>query len=234
MAHVILIHGRNANEESWGEVPERLRHLGHQVDPVRLPHHDTPASLDEVFGGKAEDPFAPVLMESYIRKIESRLPKDGTKATLIGHSMGGAVMSHAANQNVSGVERLIYVAAMLPDHLETAVSLLARAVTAPGYDSTAARNEFEAAGGDAIGSLVREPSPPQLFPFGRKAGFCDIPKFYVHTATDPLLPHALQMQMTGSYKMSGMHTLSGGHLPQFLDLENLMTALQSFITVDID
>ena len=110
MSHIVLVHGAAANELSWFGVPDALRAAGHIVEPVRLFGH-----------GKGI--IAPIdkntTMQDYIDTVENALPKTG-QCSLIGHSMGGMVISQAAARFPGRIERLIYITAMLPKDGETA------------------------------------------------------------------------------------------------------------------
>ncbi|MEV7075752.1 alpha/beta hydrolase [Streptomyces sp. NPDC093990] len=98
---VVLIHGAFADGSSWSGVVERLQRRGHRVLVPALP-----------LRGLSSD-------SAYIR---SALDSVTGPVVLVGHSYGGAVISHAA-ADAPQVKALVYIAAFIPDIGESALQL---------------------------------------------------------------------------------------------------------------
>ncbi|WP_225824097.1 alpha/beta fold hydrolase [Streptomyces naphthomycinicus] len=116
---VVLIHGAFADASSWSGVVERLQRQGHRVVAPALP-----------LRGLTSD-------AAYIRSV---LDSIEGPIVLVGHSYGGAVISHAA-AGATQVKALVYIAAFVPDIGESALDLtgkfpgstLAQATTSQSY-----------------------------------------------------------------------------------------------------
>ncbi|MET9658699.1 alpha/beta hydrolase [Streptomyces sp. NPDC006510] len=98
---IVLIHGAFADASSWSAVVERLQRQGHRVLAPALP-----------LRGLASD-------SAYIRSV---LDSVTGPIVLVGHSYGGAVISHAA-ADAPQVKALVYIAAFVPDIGESALQL---------------------------------------------------------------------------------------------------------------
>ena len=98
---VVLVHGAFADSASWSGVIPRLQARGLRVlsvaNPLRSLHGDA----------------------DYLGKLLDSVPG---RVVLVGHSYGGAVITHAATGR-KNVKALVYVAAFVPDAGETALGL---------------------------------------------------------------------------------------------------------------
>ena len=110
MAHIILVHGMNATAESWNTVPTALESIADSVTAVQLPGHDKSLNIwSLLLSGSYSAGFG---MEGYVDEIVKAFPKTNDRdICLIGHSMGGAVISHVAAKYPERIVNLIYVAA---------------------------------------------------------------------------------------------------------------------------
>lgn len=98
---IVLVHGAFADASSWNGVTAALLSQGFPVIAVANP-------LRSLKGDAA-----------YVAGIVSSIAGD---VVLVGHSYGGAVITHAASGR-SNVKALVYVAAFAPDAGETALQL---------------------------------------------------------------------------------------------------------------
>lgn len=104
---VLLVHGAWHGPWCWDEVATELEARGCLVDAVELP-----------LGGYAAD-------VAHLRGVvEGHLDQHGT-VTIAAHSYGGMVAT-AACSGLTGIDHLIYVAAMMPDVGETVRSIVTR------------------------------------------------------------------------------------------------------------
>jgi pimeloyl-ACP methyl ester carboxylesterase len=133
MARIVLVHGAFGRAANWDRVAPGLRAAGHEVEAIDLP-------------GQGEDrtPVAEVTLERYAQKVCETLA-GGVPAVLVGHSMGGMVITQAAARCPELIERLVYVAAFLPADGESLIDLTHRP---------------EAAGDAVQAGLVVEGDPP--------------------------------------------------------------------------
>ena len=133
MARMLLVHGAFGQASCWDRVAPGLRAAGHEVEAIDLP-------------GQGEDPtpIAEVTLERYAQRVCEALA-EGPPAVLVGHSMGGMVITQAAARCPDSVEGLVYVAAFLPADGQSLIDL----------------TQLPEAAGDAVQSgLVVEGDPP--------------------------------------------------------------------------
>ena len=199
-------------EFSWFDVPERLADQFDDVAALRLPGHK---------------PFKlAVTMDSYLNKIEE-IADGEDDLILIGHSMGGAVITHFAAKFPDRVKRLIYVAAMLPKAGDTIGGLS----LSFGVDDDAIEEEFEKAGiDDDDPALGAQPPLPLLAALPDEPKVADLPKHYVLCKDDLIIPAPHQTLMIANWDDVEVIELDSGHFPQKKATDALMTALEGFIS----
>lgn len=247
MSQIVLVHGRNANAASWNDTARLLERKGHTVRSVTLTDHDRRLPILKIAAlialgqtSKAaslmEHPTSTATMDNYIDAVMAALPKDGSKATLIGHSMGGAVISHVADRVANhpdsviaqSIDRLIYVAAMLPDEDET-IMQIEREIAAVGTSPLGFVLEFEEIGADAFTALVQQPKGPFAAPFPRTTAYETIPRFYVRCEDDQVIPVEVQDAMLGRVSVKDIALFPGGHLPQYQVQDKLIETIEDFL-----
>ena len=211
MAHVILVHGAAANRSSWFDVPTRLVAEGHDVLWPTLPGHS------QALG---EPNRSSTTMEDYVDRIAENLPDTG-KTVLVGHSMGGFTISQFAALHPGRVERLIYVAAMLPANGETPLDIMGRSGTGP--DDLIM--EFLRHGPTSLKGLSRQPKLPLRAVFAPGDEFEDLEKHYILCTEDGILPRSLQEEMSGVWPNVTVIELASDRLPQLSVPEELERAL---------
>jgi pimeloyl-ACP methyl ester carboxylesterase len=97
---VVLIHGYGDTADGWRRVVPGLLAAGHRVIAIDVPPF-----------GRSGDPRAPLLIDFYkefFPELFERLELE--RATVIGHSLGGAISLHLTLQEPQLVERLGLVA----------------------------------------------------------------------------------------------------------------------------
>jgi pimeloyl-ACP methyl ester carboxylesterase len=113
MARILLVHGAFGGAWCWEPVMPGLQAAGHDVQALDLP-------------GAGEDPtpLAQVTLDAYARRVCEALA-EGEPAVLVGHSMGGIVVTQAAARSPQHVAALVYVAAFLPADGQSLMDLAA-------------------------------------------------------------------------------------------------------------
>jgi pimeloyl-ACP methyl ester carboxylesterase len=114
MARIVLVHGAFGRAAMWDRVAPGLRAAGHEVQTLDLPGQ-----------GDDDTPVAEVTLDRYARRVCEVLA-DGPPAVLVGHSMGGMVITQAAADCPQYIDRLVYVAAFLPADGESLIDLTQR------------------------------------------------------------------------------------------------------------
>jgi pimeloyl-ACP methyl ester carboxylesterase len=111
MARVVLVHGAFGRAACWDRVAPGLRAAGHDVEAIDLPG-----------AGDDPTPVAEVTLDRYAARVCEALA-DGPPAVLVGHSMGGMVITQAAARCPDRIVRLVYVAAFLPQDAQSLIDL---------------------------------------------------------------------------------------------------------------
>lgn len=222
MTKVIFVHGMNADGESWLTLPDLLGAKGHDVvAPLTLPGHDKRLRIwDLLLSGKYTSGLS---MDDYVDAVASTFPSGGGRdVALVGHSLGGAVISHVAAKHPDRIAGLIYVAAMLPDTGQSANTLIS-ASQAAGSGGASFLGDFLPHIGQI--RLVKQPEEPLDDVFNRSPAFDALPKSYIICEDDDVIPAKVQRDMLGSYAAAATvpetASLNRSHLPQFDNPEEL-------------
>ncbi|MEQ9144266.1 MAG: alpha/beta fold hydrolase [Parvibaculaceae bacterium] len=103
MAAFLLVHGAWHDERCWELLVPALTAHGHTVHTVTLPGH----------GHKALSPFK-VSLKGYADAVCEAAEQIAEPLVLVGHSMGGMVISKAAEARPDLFRHLVYVTAYVP------------------------------------------------------------------------------------------------------------------------
>ena len=115
MARFVLVHGAFHDASCWNLLKADLESRGHRVEAVDLPGH-----------GSDTTPLEAVTLDVYADKVTEVLMSDPEPAILVGHSMGGMVVTQAADNVLAqgGVlKQVIYIAAFLPRNGKSLVDM---------------------------------------------------------------------------------------------------------------
>lgn len=108
----ILIHGAWHAKWCWEKIACLLQQDGHYVIVPDLPGH-----------GADQTPFKKIHLNTYIDFVSSIIQALPGKVILVGHSMAGMVMTQIATCYPERIEKLIYVAAYLPESGESIIDI---------------------------------------------------------------------------------------------------------------
>ncbi|MBN2038146.1 MAG: alpha/beta fold hydrolase [Chitinispirillaceae bacterium] len=116
MSHFILIHGAAHGGWAWYKVRAILEQKGHTVIAPDLPGHSATNRV----------PAHEVTLERYVSAVVDLVNSCDGKVILAGHSMGGIVVSLAAQRVKEKIQQLFFVAALVPRPGDTIKGLLDR------------------------------------------------------------------------------------------------------------
>jgi pimeloyl-ACP methyl ester carboxylesterase len=222
MSAYLLIHGAWHGAWCWDALAAGLRGAGHEVRAIDLPGMgDDPTPLKEV------------TMQAWTGRVVKELADFATPAILVGHSMGGMVITAAADAAPGRVSRLVYVCAFLPQDGESLLSLATRPEGAtsllqqtPSADGVSvsvtpenARLAFygECSAADAARAasrLTAQPLQPVLAPLRlRNAQTARLPRVYVECTQDRAIPIELQRFMAARAAGARLESLPADHSP---------------------
>ncbi len=219
---VVLIHGAWSRGTTWAAVAARLSAAGLTVHAPDLPGH-----------GADPTPPAEVGLAECAEAVAALLRRSGP-ALLVGHSMGGMVISAAAERVPDLVVRLVYVAAFLPQDGDSLLDLIRRqempgirdlvrpaplpgaTVLCPeGLCERLCQDATQAQCAGVIAGLGQQPNRVQTEPaaltperFGR------VPRAYVLCRQDRTVSPDLQRRMAGRGACDPVADIDCGHLPQ--------------------
>jgi pimeloyl-ACP methyl ester carboxylesterase len=111
----VIVPGAWSGPYAWDSVKAILEKSGNKVVVVELPGH-----------GSDSTPPRNLTLDVYRDKVISVIDSIGGQVILVGHSLGGAIISEVAEEAPSKIEKLVYVAGFVP---LTGQSVLALAST---------------------------------------------------------------------------------------------------------
>lgn len=108
MTTFVLVHGAWHGAWAWYEVDPRLEARGHAAITFDLPAHGTDLT-----------PPHDVDLDAHADRVEGILDEQDEQVVLVGHSMGGTVISQVAERRPDDVETLVYLSAFLLEDGQT-------------------------------------------------------------------------------------------------------------------
>src|SRR4051794_1272617 len=236
MARYLLVHGAFGGAWCWEPVTPALEAAGHRVETIDLPG-----------AGEDDTPVAEVTLDAYADRICAALASDPEHAVLVGHSMGGMAVTHAAGRVPERIAALVYVCAFLPPD---GMSLLDLAGLPEGQGDQVQAN-MVVEGDPPVATLppegarlavFSECNPEQLAwgvarrgaqpvaPFGQPVAhggeaFAALPRSYVLCARDQSIPVALQRWMIAKAGVTDVVELDTNHFPMLSATDDLVEAL---------
>lgn len=238
--HYLLVHGAWHGAWCWFRLKALLERGGDRVDTVDLPGH-----------GVDRTPPEAVTLADYTARVVGALDAAGEPVVLVGHSLGGIVVSEAAEARPAAVAKLVYLAAfLLPDGgLAAGVSagdadslLLGKLLFSDrsgdgvadivDFDHAIARGAFygaSPAADAALAGLLLVPNPfaPLVTPIHVGAAWESVRRFYVRTAKDRAVSPAAQEAMLAKVPVEKVFTLRTDHSPFFSAPEKLAKTLRA-------
>lgn len=224
MSQLLLIHGAWGGAWEFQETLEGLRKQGHQATAIDLPGH-----------GHYEAPIAEVTMDAYVQTVVDATEAIEGRVVLVGHSLGGAIISQVAERIPHKIERLVYVAAMLPKSGETPLGLMQgdeagellsqlqfsddQTYVTVSPDVVKRTLLHDVSDAKRLGAFIphfamKQATEPFMFAAElTDAAFGSVPKTYVRASIDKVLSPALQDEMVKNWKVDRVFTLESGHFP---------------------
>lgn len=219
----VLVHGAWQAPFVWDSVKAGLEKTGAHVVTVQLPGHGNDMTTPQTLS-----------LDVYRDKVISALSGIQGKVILVGHSLGGVIISAVAEKVPSRIEKLVYIGAFLPasgqsllDLANTDADSQLGAALVPSADQLTLdvkRDKlidiFVPDGTEAVKTLAltnyrAEPA----IPFTNKVtltaeNFGSVQKVYIQTLKDRAISPALQNRMITAvgiktvYKLNTSHTAS--------------------------
>ena len=230
MSTYVLIHGAWFGAWCWKSTLELLHSAGHQAIAIDLPGH-----------GDDTTPAKNITLDTLVDRVGKLLTAQPDPVILVGHSMGGMVISQAAEKYPDRTKRLVYVAAYL---LQTGESLLQ--ITNTDADSEIGSYLLPDRGiigikpqalteiflhdcsrdiiAEARQRLQPDFTAPQATPLNLTTeNFGRVPRTYISTKLDRVVSPSLQKRMCAALPCDRVIEIATGHCP-FLAPPGLLVA----------
>lgn len=218
----VLIHGAWQAPYVWDSVQVDLSKNGNKVIVVELPGHGS-------------DTTAPHLLslDVYRDKVIDAISKTDSTVILVGHSMGGMVITAVAEKIPGKIKKLVYIGAFLP---ASGQSLTDLAYSDPGsklgpllipsadqltldVKRDSVTYLFINDGSDAVKQHVLDNYRAEpAIPFTNKVtltkeNFGAVDKVYIKTLQDIVISPGLQDRMIAAAGITAVHTVNTSHSP---------------------
>lgn len=236
MARFVLVHGAFGGAWCWEPVIGRLEAAGHTVEAFDLPG-----------SGEDETPVADVTLDAYANRACAALAERDEPAVLVGYSMGGVVITQAAQHCSERIASLVFVCAFMPSngqslldmtHLpEAAGDQIQENLTIAGDPPVAtlsadatARVIYNDCTSEQAAWAVAKRGPQAVLPYTTPVEIDDaklaaIPRYYVFTARDQALMQPLQRRMIREHPCERVFELDADHAPFLSATDELVEAL---------
>jgi len=230
----ILVHGAWHGAWCWEQVEHQLEDLGAASVAVDLP-------------GRSGDPqsLAGLTLDSYVDHVVAAIDASPEPVVLVGHSLGGLVISQAAERIPEKISSLVYLCAMLlldgqstidasandPDSQPMANISLDEAAATSSVAASAVRDLFygdcTVEGSDkATLLLVPEPVGPASTPVHVTAQrWGSVPRSYIVCTQDRAISPAQQRAMIASVGVDRVVEMDSSHSPFISQPERLAALL---------
>ena len=232
----VLIHGAWHGGWCWERVAGHLRQQGHTVLCPDLPGH-----------GADKTPPGKVTMRSCAGAVEALLEGLEETAVLVGHSLGGAVVSQACENRPERIRKAAYVSAFLLKHGESVWRHESPAPPPPTVLSTEnlrldekkrtldvdpaviPEGFYNGCSAEDIADAMARWRPEPLAPMVTaltltEARFGSVPRVGVACEHDRVIPLAAQQHMFERTPCEEIATLNSGHSP-FLSHSDVLADL---------
>ncbi|MFK4466104.1 alpha/beta fold hydrolase [Bacillus sp. RC252] len=231
MSTYVLVHGAWQGEWAWDLVKPQLEAFGHTVITLDLPG-----------SGKDMTPSQNVTLDSYVDAVTDAIHQQNENVILVGHSMGGIVITQTAEYIPNKIDKLVYLCAFLPQNGESLGSKLAgeagpqfsvneNDMTAELIPNLIEQTFLNATEDEAIKEAsFKQMRPQPLGPFQQELkiseeSFGIIDRIYIETTLDRAIPIDFQRRMNTETPCTKIITLEADHSPFFSKTTELVNHL---------
>ena len=234
--HFVLVHGAWHGAWCWEKVLPLIEQAGHQAHTLDLPGL-----------GEDQTPIADVTLDAYVSAVIRTIDSVAQNVVLVGHSMGGMVITQVAEKIPAQIDSLIYLTAFSPRHRETLfqyanedtesdVARYKELHEEEGYFLVAEKRLQDCFYGlcsqqdaDAAISRLR---PQALAPIATplrlsEANYGSVRRCYIDCTQDRAISHAMQLRMRDNARLDAALSLNTDHSPFYSCPEELVEGLVS-------
>lgn len=238
MSTFILVHGAFLGEWCWEKVTPSLQQAGHKVIAFDLPSH-----------GNDPTPPSSVSLKDYCDAVCQKIDEQENKAILVGHSLGGMVITQVAEYRPHKIEALVYLSALIPMNGESLMTLSEK-YKMPPLPITLSEDQmhimlnpssvrelfYNNCSEEIVIKIEGKLSPQPLLPYITKIEITDenygrIPRYYIETLKDNALSLETQRQMNTNVPCQAVFTINTDHSPFLSAPEELTTHLNNLSAI---
>ncbi|WAS99593.1 alpha/beta fold hydrolase [Nannocystis punicea] len=222
--HFVLVHGAWHGAWCWATTARLLEARGHRVTPLDLPSH-----------GDDETAPASVTLAHYAGRVIAALDAIEGTVVLVGHSMGGIVISTVAEARPAKVEKLVYLSAFLLPNGTSLLDVALRDTHSLATPNLRVRSDEGVVDihREAVAEIFYADCEPEvvdrartllkpnpLAPFATPLALTDasygsVRRFYIACAKDRAITPAAQRAMVTAMPCEAVHELHTDHSPFF-------------------
>jgi pimeloyl-ACP methyl ester carboxylesterase len=101
---IVLVHGAWQGPYVWNQTKADLEAAGYRVSVVSLPGH-----------GEDATPAYQVSFQQYVDLVKAAINSYNEPVILVGHSLGGAIITQTAAEIPQKISKLVYIAGFIPE-----------------------------------------------------------------------------------------------------------------------
>lgn len=234
MSTYVLVHGAWHGAWCWDKVIPFLEKAGHQAIAVDLPGH-----------GDDKTPIAQVSLQAYADRVGEVLDAQSEPVILVGHSMGGVVITQAAEHHPDKIKTLVYLTAFLLRNGEfllqhaqgdTEALVLPNLVMAEDQSHATVKDEgikpafYGDCSDDDVARAKARLVPQAAAPFATavsttERNFGRVPRVYIECLQDRAISPSLQKTMYTALPCQKVISMNTSHSPFFSAPGELATHL---------
>ncbi len=234
MSTYVLVHGAWHGGWCWDKVVPFLESAGHKVSALDLPSH-----------GQDKTPPGEVTLQSYTDKVCQVIDEQAEPVILVGHSMGGLVLSQSGEQRPDKIKTLVYLTAFMINNGESLLEWASRDTLSkvppnmtPNetegvlvFNLDKVKEAFYADCSDediawAKTLLVNQPIAPFVTPIAiSEENFGRVPRVYIECTQDQAIPLYMQQAFINNKPCQKVFTMEASHSPFFSAPEELANHL---------
>lgn len=230
MSTYMLIHGAWHGAWCWEKIIPFLERAGHRVITIELPGH-----------GEDQTPISDVTLDVYTNRVVAAIDELDQEVILVGHSMGGIVVSQAAEYRPNRIKSLVYLTAFLlqngqnmtdvnPPNPNMRVSEDRRTISVPADKAKDIfyNNCLDEDVARAVSRLQVQALSPFVTPVSlTQQNYGQVPRYYIEGLRDRAIPIDRQRQMHAASPCKKVFSLDTDHSPFYSTPEQLCTILLS-------
>lgn len=234
----VLVHGAFQAPYAWQFVKQKLEASGQKVVVIELQGH-----------GQDQTPPASITIKSYRDRVVSAITAINGPVVLVGHSLGGAIITAVADTIPEHIEKLVYLAGFVPANNQSILDLTtmdpnslfgpALVPSADGITVSIPNDKivqvFAQDGDQQVKQLLMDNNRPEpIAPQAEKIflinpAFGNVPKYYIQTNQDHAITIDLQKKMIASAGIKNVYTVESGHCPMLTRPDDITKILLKIV-----